>query len=68
MFIGILLFLFKKYLCEIYVVVCAFIYIFGSNLYFLLNAYLIVKTEIFKNKGVDFFNILNKVTDLEEVK
>lgn len=48
-------------------VICAFIYILDPIL-FLLNTYHVAKTEIFKNKGVGFFNILNKVTDLEEVK
>jgi len=66
-FIGILLFLFKKYLYEI-MWLFVLLFIFWIQFVFLLNTYHVAKTEIFKNKGVGFFNILNKVTDLEEVK
>ena len=44
------------------------LFIFWIQFLFLLNTYHVAKTEIFKNKGVGFLNILNKVTDLEEVK
>ncbi len=44
------------------------LYIFWIQFLFLLNAHRIAETEIFKNVAVSFFNILNKVTDLKEVK
>ena len=44
------------------------LFIFWIQFLFLLSAHRIAETEIFKNVAVSFFNILNKVTDLKEVK